>query len=308
VNKAPFVLVAIFAATCATTSEREVDRQCGAQGRRFVAEAYGVGGLGPVAPPPVPRDRDPRATGGARYLMPLTGLRERTIGLGNLGRIRAVTPPAPEPPPKPAPAGLVLRDVQLAHAEVGRGGEVDGVVRYASHAGAKVELEATATVDGYGWKIEVPASEWRAGFWVRCLAGRPRQVVDWSFRLRDSDGHQSEAITRPLTCTGAPLPGGPPRLEEVELQQQDIVAGWSSSGWARFSGTSPPLQLIARSATRGYGWTDGPVNGSPARTGFQVECREERGVHTVIWQFVVRDTYGRESNVIERPMNCGLCL
>jgi hypothetical protein len=306
VKKPPFAVIALLVSTCATVQEREVDRLCGAQGRRFVAEAYGVGGLGPVEPAPLPPDEDPKATGGARDLGGLTREGEGTIGLGNLGRIRSRAVTVPEAPPEPAPEGLVLREVTLVHTELGRGGVIDGVAGYAGHHGAKVVLEATATVAGYGWKIDVPTSQHgRAGFWLRCLGGRGRHVVDWTFRLRDADGHQSQAITRPLACTDEALPGAPPRLEEVRLNQPDLVAGWSTNGQARSSGTHPPLQLIARSRTPGYGWRGTPGSPGPAR--FSVGCREERGIHTVVWEFSVRDSYGRESNVIRRGMNCGLC-
>jgi hypothetical protein len=310
VSRTALVLCVLLASTCATAPEREVDHLCGAQGRRFVAEAYGVGGLGLVEPAPLPSDEDPKATGGAREPYTVGGLTygrqgEGTIGLGNLGPIGRGRVTLAKTPPPAEPEGLVLQEVTLGHGEVGRGGLVDGLARYASHRGAKVVLEATATVAGYGWKSDVSAGPYgRAGFWLACQGGRGRHVVDWTFRLRDGDGHHSEAITRPLACTDDPLPGRPPQLEEVRLDQSELVAGWSTHGWARASGTHPPFQLIARSRTPGYGWREPPRNGP---LWFSVACRAERGIHSVLWEFSVRDSYGRESNVIRRSMNCGVC-
>jgi len=310
VNQTSFLVVLLLVGSCATSA---ADRLCKSQGLRFVKESHAVGGIGlvPQSDPKSTRETGTHASGGPRPLdmMPTEG----TIGLGNLGVIgRKPVPPTPAraPPPPPPAAGdeLVLLDVGLTHAALGRGGQADGEVMFAAPAGSRLVLEANADVPGYGWQLEVTnAAASRVGFWVGCLAGRSRQVVNWSFTLRDRKGKHSGPVIRSVQCTGEDLPGAAPRLEAVTLEDSDLVAGWKTSGTARFSGTHPPLQLIARSDSPDYGWRASPRTSSPVQQDFHVECRQERQVHGVRWRFSVRDTFGRESNVIEKLVSCGVC-
>ena len=111
-----------------------------------------------------------------------------------------------------------------------------------------------------------------------------------------------------MTCTGEPMPGNAPRLEAVDLDYDTMAAGQKSGGVARIRGGHPPLQLIADSNASGYGWKSSPIPKDEADLDFAVGCRTDRPRQVVRWRFSVKDSYGRTSNVIEKPVNCGLCV
>jgi hypothetical protein len=203
----------------------------------------------------------------------------------------------------------VLTEIQIEHASLGRGGRANGVARLSAPSGSTgVILEATASTRGDTWQVEVADPSWvRAGFWVRCRADRPSGELRWTFTLRDARGRRSNSLVRAVECTAEALPGTAPRLESVTLDDPKIVVGWGTVGHARFAGTHPPLQLFARSDTPGYGWQWGLSATNPSHRELSFRCLLGRPPHTVRWRFSVRDTYGRESNVIETTMACGEC-
>jgi hypothetical protein len=308
---AALALAALLAGGCAAAPEprrSEAHDLCAAQGRQFVKEAYGVGGLGIVKPPPAPDGPGDggAASGGPRPLEILTGLvgvRVGTIGMGNLETSRAPVPP-PAPPPE---RKLALKDVGITHASLGRGGKANGIATFTNPKGARLVLEATTTVPGYGFKVNVPVHhQGRVGFWVACLGERPAQV-DWTFTLQDAEGHRSNAVTRPVACSGEPLPGSAPHLDSVELEAEDVVAGWKTSGLARYTASSDPVTLLARADTSGAQWGAAPPAKDRGRQRrFWVACPVDR-IHTVTWRFSLQDTFGRVSNVVEKLVACGMC-
>jgi hypothetical protein len=235
------------------------------------AEAYGVGGLG--------------------RLVLLPGSRLESI------EGRAVGGPG---------EGLVLQQVDLVHTALPRGARSEGRASYRAPAGSRVTLVATSGVPGYGWAKRVAGTN--TSFQVGCNADRPRHTVNWTFLLRDDQGRESKPAQVPMTCTGEPMPGSAPRLEAVDLDYVTLAAGQKSGGLARIRGGHPPLQFIADSNAWGYGWKSSPIPKDEADLDFAVGCRTDRPRQIVRWRFSVTDSYGRTSNVIEKPVNCGVCV
>jgi hypothetical protein len=50
-----------------------------------------------------------------------------------------------------------------------------------------------------------------------------------------------------------------------------------------------------------------PEDNAQTALDFAVGCRSDRPPQTVVWRFSVRDSFGRASNVIEKPVHCGIC-
>ena len=199
---------------------------------------------------------------------------------------------------------LVLEKVDLVHAALPRGARSEGRASYRAPAGSRLTLVATSGVPGYGWDNRVAGTN--TSFQVGCLADRPRHTVNWTFLLRDDKGRESKPVLVPMTCTGEPMPGSAPRLEAVDLDYVTMAAGQKSGGLARIRGGHPPLQLIANAGS--YGWMSSPIPKDEADLDFSVGCRTDRPRQIVRWRFSVKDSYGRTSNVIEKPVNCGVCV
>jgi hypothetical protein len=202
--------------------------------------------------------------------------------------------------------GAVLEKVDLVRTALPRGARSQGQAHFKIPDGAKISLFARSGVKGYGWNFRVGGT--KASFNVRCLADRPRHVVDWQFSLRDDQGRQSNAIQIPVTCTGDPMPGSAPQLDAVDLDYDNLVAGQKTGGVARLRGTSTPLTFIAASTNWGYGWESSPISKTETDLNFAVGCRKDREPQVVRWRFSVKDSWGRVSNVIEKPVHCGLCV
>jgi hypothetical protein len=211
-----------------------------------------------------------------------------------------------EPPDAPGRlADLTIERVELVHMTLGRGAISDGIAHVKYPPGSQLTLHARSTVSGYGFHFRVWRN--RTQLRVRCKEDRPRHVVDWSFVLRDDQGRESNAVSVPVTCTGEPIPGSPPQLESVALAHDNMIGGQRASGVAKLRGTHPPMQLIAASNASGYGWKSSPVREQQTALDFAVGCRSDRPPQTVVWRFSVRDSFGRTSNVVEKPVHCGIC-
>ena len=115
-------------------------------------------------------------------------------------------------------------------------------------------------------------------------------------------------VDRDQPRTGGPMPGSAPRLDAVDLDYDTLVAGQKTGGVARLRGTHPPLTLIAASNSFGYGWVSSAITQTEIDLDFAVGCRSDRHPQVVRWRFSVKDSYGRVSNVIEKPVHCGLCV
>ena len=295
--KAPVALALL--AGCATGAATVGYEPC-PQGQRFVGqpkapvgEAYGVGGLGLV------REVEGGVVGGVNGgVLRVLGEKD-VLGKGNVDR------DGQAPGPVQPLADVVLEKVELVHTTLGRGARSDGQASYKMPAGSKLFLQAKSSVPGYGWNRRIGGA--RTSFGVGCH-DRPRHVVDWTFVLRDEQGRESNSVRVPVTCTGEPMPGSAPQLDGVDLDYDTMVAGQRTGGVARLRGTHPPLQLIAASSSWGYGWSSSPVPQDQASLAFGVGCRKDRPAQTVRWRFSVKDSFGRVSNVIEKPVHCGLCV
>jgi hypothetical protein len=255
-----------------------------------VGEAYGVeGGVeGGIVP-------DVKRTGVLKVL----GQPADVLGRGNVDRdLEARTVPQ-------RLADVAIERVELVHTTLGRGAISEGIAHVRYPAGSQLTLHARSTVSGYGFHFRVWRN--RTQLRVRCYENRPRHIVDWSFVLRDEKGRESNAVSVPVTCTGEPMPGSPPQLESVALDYDNMIGGQHTGGVAKLQGTHPPLQLIADSNAAGYGWKSSPVREQQTALDFAVGCRSDRPSQTVIWRFSVRDSFGRSSNVIEKPIHCGIC-
>ena len=281
-------------AGCAAGASTTGYEPCGA-GQTWVkpggagGEAYGDDGVeGGVVP-------DGKNTGVLKVL----GQPADVLGRGNVDRDRQA---------RGAPPGLAdvtIERVELVHTTLGRGAISDGIADVTYPPGSQLTLHARSTVSGYGFRVRVWRN--RTPLWVRCKEDRPRHVVDWSFVLRDDQGRESNAVSVPVTCTGEPIPGSPPQLDSVALAHDNMIGGQRASGVAKLRGTHPPMQLIAASNASGYGWKSSPVREQQTALDFAVGCRNDRPSQTVVWRFSVRDSFGRTSNVVEKPVHCGIC-
>jgi hypothetical protein len=303
-QRLPLLLAAILLAACATAPEPAPD-PCARQGRRFVKEAYGVAGVGLA-------DGDEGVEGGveggrAGGVLGVLRMNEGSHLASIFGRDEAVNSglDAPAETKKPF-EGAVLEGVQLSSRKLARGGRADGKATVVMPR--RGTLEVTSTVPGYGFKVWLGRGATTATFRVGCYKDRPRHTVDWTFFLSDEEGHRTKVIALPVECTGEELPGKAPTLASVALDTQDLVVGARTGGVARFSGTDPPFQIIARSNVRGYGWEGGPETRTEAEQHFAVGCLQNRQVHSVRWRFTIRDAVGRESNMIEKVVSCGVCV
>ena len=223
----------------------------------------------------------------------------------NTGVLKVLGNPAEAPGVAPRLADVTIDRVELVHTSLGRGAISDGIAHVKYPPGSQLTLHARSTVSGYGFRIRVWRN--RTQLWVRCKQDRPRHIVDWSFVLRDDQGRESNTISVPVTCTGEPIPGTSPQLDSVALAHDNMIGGQRAGGVAKLRGTHPPLQLIAASNASGYGWKSSPVREQQTALDFAVGCRNDRPSQTVVWRFSVRDSFGRTSNVIEKPVHCGIC-
>jgi hypothetical protein len=197
-----------------------------------------------------------------------------------------------------------LLGVELDHDELAAGALTPGVAHVAG-TGLPLRLIASTHVPGYGW-TSGPIEQDRAdiGFAIGCYQDRPQHRVDWQFRVRDVYGRESNAIDRPVACTGQPIPEPPPVLLSLELEASALPAGGLTRGVARVMG-APPVYLVAASTVPGYGWSSSPLEGAgPHDVSFAVGCYQDRPAHVVDWRFSARDRYGRESAAIARPVSC----
>jgi hypothetical protein len=204
--------------------------------------------------------------------------------------------------------GAVLRQVQLVHTSLGLGARSDGTATFEAPAGgSRLFLDARTPVPGYGWKVRISrASSGKMSFSVGCKKDQPRQTITWTFTLLDRKGRRSNVVDVPVECTGEPIPGPPPRLDEVALNAVDLPPGGKTAARATVSGGAPPLLIIGAATGRGNGWTSREGEQVWKESAFWVGCRG-RSPQLLDWRFRVRDTYGRESNVIEKSLNCGGC-
>jgi hypothetical protein len=262
-----------------------------------VGLSIGACASSPPTPPPPVSHRPPCASSaqiGEAY------------GVGGLasvfGRDSALaTPPHLDEPLE----GAKLTDVHLTHLVLGRGGKAEAVATFVVPDKSALILEGRTPVKGYGFELDLAGSAGVRTFWVGCDRQRPRHDVKWSFTLRDGEGRKSNTIEVPVECTGEEIPGPPPQLLDVQLSSLDLLPGGRANGTARFSG-SAPVRVIASTTVDGYGM-NAPIASGQTEYHFWVGCYKDRPAHLVTWKFRVRDTFGRESNIIEKAVACGQC-
>jgi hypothetical protein len=256
------------------------------------------------SPPPGPKIRrppcQPAAAIGEAYRVGARGV----LKFGSDSTIEERRPPhLDEPLPE-----VVLEDVAFEHTSLGRGARSDVMATYRAPRGARLVLEGKTSVAGYEIRnLWVDAGAGERSFWVGCFRDRPRHTVRWSFALRDPEGRRSNVIEVPVECTGGEIPGTPPVLLGVEMDRLELLGGERASGVARFTGSQPPLHLSGSTSVAGYGFTSPAFDEDQGEYRFWVGCYGDRPAHLVKWTFRVRDTYGRESAMIERIVACGEC-
>jgi len=217
------------------------------------------------------------------------------------------TMPSADAPTEPPLTGAVLEDVRLVHTTLGQGARSEGIARFrAPHAGrGRLRLEARSPVPGYGWNFQL--FDWKSGkarFGVGCYKDRPRHTVRWTFALVDDKGNRSNELVVPVECTGQPMPGAAPQLDDVKMASDLPIAGKTAAS-ASLTVTHPPYEIIASLKSRGNGWA---ATSSRVWTdkNFSLSCGSG-SPHFIDYRFRVKDSFGRESNVVEKRLICGDC-
>jgi hypothetical protein len=227
-------------------------------------------------------------------------------------------------------AGAVLKSVSFAHPVLGRGASTQASVTFVAPHRPNLYLEARSPVQDEGWhkllmddpnieyitqataarpRTTISAAGWdHVTFAVSCPDDGERKLAEWTFAVRDREGRRSNTIRASLECTGGAVPGAPPRLDSVALESPEVPAGGRAQLVAHFSGSHPPLQLLATTPAKEYWDFRGAASAEgAAEQRFAIACRADRPAESVLWRFSVRDTFGRESNVIEKHIRCGGC-
>jgi hypothetical protein len=209
---------------------------------------------------------------------------------------------------EPPLAGARLEEIRLVHTTLGQGARSEGTAIYtAPNALGRLRLEARSPVEGYGWKGQLDRKDRKkTTFRVSCRKERPKHTVPWTFALVDAQGNRSNEIAVTMECTGQPIPGAAPRLDDVELASADLPLNGRTKATAAVTGTHPPYQVIASVTTRGNGWKGTSQSVWTDRT-FSVACDSGDMPHVIDLRFRVKDSFGRESNVVEKRLICGDC-
>lgn len=104
------------------------------------------------------------------------------------------------------------------------------------------------------------------------------------------------------------LPGTAPHLDKLYWHESSCTApGCSStgvSGSAHFTATHRPVELVAFTPQEEYRFHITSCVERETSVRFVISCKKGRGPHTVVYRFRVEDTLGRESNVIEKQLQC----
>jgi hypothetical protein len=212
------------------------------------------------------------------------------------------------PPTEPPLTGARLVDVRLVHTTLGQGGKTDGTASYVAPAGGRnrLRLEARTVVDGHGWKVPIfDARHGKTTFWLGCGKDGPRHTVRWTFALLDDQGQRSNEVVVPLECTGEPMPGAAPRLTAVELTSSHLPLRGRTGGVASVTVTHAPFELVGSITSRGNGWTASSQRVWNDKS-FSLAC-DGITPHVTDVRFRVKDTFGRESEVVEKRLICGDC-
>ena len=273
-----------------------------------------------------------RVPAGGDGVTPGAGQIGEAYGVGGLGLVTASRSwsDAGDPALAKVPLrGATLRSVMFQHTEVGLGGRAEAVATFTIPRQAEIFLEARSAVENEGWYQRVEefhnvdfqfAATWdsprsiisdiamdRLSFSVLCPASGARRVARWTFALRDFAGRRSNVIPATVTCTGQPIPSAPPGMDAVEIDPGALAAGGSANVLVRFHGAAPPLQLFATSPLPGYDWPGVRIDKPQAEHRFKLGCRTDHAEESVLWQFAVRDSFGRQSEAVSRRIQCGGC-
>jgi hypothetical protein len=104
------------------------------------------------------------------------------------------------------------------------------------------------------------------------------------------------------------LAGTAPRLDKVSWSM--ICAGPDCRnptgivGVAHFSATHRPVELIAFAPQVEDRFQLTSCIEKETSVRFVIECRKDRGPYTVVYHLRVKDKLGRESNVVEKRLEC----
>jgi hypothetical protein len=105
------------------------------------------------------------------------------------------------------------------------------------------------------------------------------------------------------------LPGTPPHLDKLAWYKSSCSApacrgSTGVTGAALFTATHRPVELVAFTPQEEYRFHLTSCLERETSVPFSIMCKRDRGPHTVVYRFRVEDKLGRESNVVEKHLEC----
>ena len=105
------------------------------------------------------------------------------------------------------------------------------------------------------------------------------------------------------------LPGAAPHLDKVYWSKSSCSApacrgSTGIAGAAFFTASHRPVELVAFAQQPEYRFHLTSCLEQETSVPFLILCRKGSGPHTVVYRFRIEDKLGRESNVIEKQLEC----
>jgi len=96
------------------------------------------------------------------------------------------------------------------------------------------------------------------------------------------------------------LPGAAPQLDKVTWHASETEI----MGSAHFTASHRPVKLVAFAPQAEYRFQLTSCIEKETSVSFIIQCRKDRGPHIVVYRLRVEDKLRRESNVVEKQMEC----